>query len=326
MPISNPFSRSFALMACAAVMMAGDACAQSDQWDDLLTGSQWFVPAENLLAYITPGGSFATPTAVADQTIWTITSSVDGVFTGTSVATFKSGPVEVTSTTTMNGTVNEAGQVRIVFSQEGGPSTVGIGQVQVVEGKTLFEMQMISGSDTGSFYITHWAYMEAWDGESLPNPEIEASLRSEEWRWMHGTTWNVLNDDLFGIGETGTFRIDGYRNGYFWGSGSGPEGSEAAAFTLLGSATPEGTLLFNLLAGDGTMTSLTGKITGDATNGQMEMWTYLPDDTTTPGYAYVIPEPSSILLLGLGAGALLRWRRSRRNPKRAGTPGEWELV
>lgn len=301
------------LVACAALAIVANAEAQSDQWDSLLTGSAWFVPAENLLAYATSGSSLANPQAVADQTLWNITSSLNGVFTGTSVTTFKIGPITSSSTATMNGIITDGGQIRIAFTQEGGPTTVGIGQVQNVDGKTLLQMQMISG-DPNSVYITHWAYMAAYDGDpsSLPSPEIESSLRSEEWNWMLGTDWNFASPELFGAGEMGSFHIEGYRNGYFWGTGSGPDGSNAEAFTLLGSATPEGNILFNILSGE-TLTSLTGQITGDASDGMMGLRSYTPEDFGDLGYAHIIPEPSATLLFGLAAAAVYgAWRRRRK--------------
>jgi len=277
------------------------AVAQSTVWDPMLQDSHWYVPAENLLAYVASGSDLTNHVEAADQTIWTIGNSINGQFTGTSVATFKVGPLTSSSTTSMSGLITDAGQIRIAFTEDGGATTVGIGQVRVVDGNNLMEMQMISGG--GGVYITHWAYMAAYDGDpdTLPPLEIESSLRSEEWNWMLGTSWSLSNDELFGSGQEGSFTIEGYRNGYFWGHGAGPDGSAGEDFTLLGSATPEGNILFNVLA-NGTLTSLTGLITGDASDGSMTLRSYDASDTFgNPGEAHVVPEPTANALLGLAA-------------------------
>lgn len=276
----------------------GRLLAQTNPWDSVLSDSKWYVPAANLSAYMTPGTNLALPQLIADQTIWTLNGCVDGVFTGESNATFKKGEVESYSNTTMNGlVVGESGQVRIVFSDEDNPPTIGIGQMRVVDNTTYVEMQMISGSSDGVF-VTHWAYMAAYGGDDASLP-----LLSPEWSWMEGTSWNLECADLFGMGETGTFQVSDYVNGYFWGTGSGPAGSAAASFSLIGSATPEGNVLFNILSGD-TLTSLTGQISGDASNGAMGLRAYEAGAVGSVAMAQVVPEPGTVFLLALG-GAML---------------------
>jgi len=307
--LATALALALGVLACA---QPAPLQAQTSIWDSILTDSQWYVPAANLSAYLAPGTNLAAPELIADQTIWTLGDSVNGVFTGTSVATFKIGPVTQTSTTSMQGlVVTESGQLRIVFSQEGAPPTIGIGQMREVEGATYVEMQMISGS-TDSVFITHWAYMAAYDADSTVLPPLvpESELLSPEWSWMRGTEWTLECADLFGLDEAGAFHIDDYSNGYFWGTGSGPAGSEAESFTLLGSATPEGNILFNILSGD-TLTSLTGQITGTATDGGMALRAYESGDVGSLAVAQVVPEPGAIWLLALGGLFLVRralWR------------------
>jgi hypothetical protein len=99
----------------------------------------------------------------------------------------------------------------------------------------------------------------------------------------------------------GNFTITNYRNGYFWGSGSGPAGSSASHSTQLGSITPEGNVLFNMLTGQSTPTLLT-------LTGQMVLRTYEfsgSDPALGPvGVAAVVPEPAaSVMALAGGVSA-----------------------
>jgi hypothetical protein len=302
----------YGLLGLLCLCLSSHVKAQSTTWDSLITDSLWYVPAENLLAYVATGSNFANPQAAADQTIWNIGNCANGVFSGTSNAGFKIGPVSFSSTTTMNGVVTDAGQVRIVFTQPDTPATIGIGQVREINDITFLEMQMITGQ--ADFYITHWAYMAPYDGNPATLPPLEISpsqLTSSEWNWMAGTNWSLQNDDLFGEGGTGTFAITDYVNGYYWGTGSGPEGSATETFSVLGSATPEGDILFNVLSGT-TLTSLTGLISGTGATGQMALRSYNTEGTFgDPGFAQVVPEPGAVVLVALGASALLWRRRSR---------------
>lgn len=161
------------------------------------------------------------------------------------------------------------------------------------------------------FYITHWAYMAPFDGDpnTLPPLVLEPELLSPEWAWMKGTQWALECAELFGAGLQGHLLIDDYVNGYFWGSGTGPAGSSAENFTPIGSATPEGNILFNVL-GNGTPINLTGQITSTATNGAMALRSYEDRDNFTIGAAQIIPEPSGPGMLGmLLVGASIRKRR-----------------
>ncbi len=289
------------LIFSLSLLIPGSGLAQSTTWDVLLTDSEWYVPAANLLAYVTSDTAFNNPLPIGDQTLWEIGTTTNGTFTGTSTATFQLGPSAIESTTTMNGLITDAGQVRIAFSSATAPTTMGIGQVRDLGGETYIQMQMMTG--TGDVFITHWAYMAKADG----GPPVNGpALVSPQWNWMVGTSWDFSGWELDGTVSAGTFMIEDYVNGYFWGSGSSQDG----AFALIGSATPEGNILFNTLAGS-TFTSLTGMIQGDATNGQMALRSYNTDNSFgTLGLANVIPEPSTVGLLVLAAfGSLCPGRK-----------------
>lgn len=282
------------------LLLGGRFSAQANPYDSLLTDSQWYVPVQNLLAYTASGTNLADVNALSDQTTWNINTCINGVISGTAVANFQSGPITISSTTTMSGLITDSGQLRLNFTNSSN-TTIGIGQVRQIDTTTYLEMQMITGSST---YLTHWAYMAPVpdDPSSVPVPT--------EWEWLPGTTWALEVPDLFGANPA-QFAVDSYDNGYFWGSGT----SSGDNFTFIASATPEGNLLFNILLG-GTLTSLTGAISGDAGSGQMVMNSYdSPDGFSVSGAASVVPEPSSCALVAF-AGLAVCLRRNWAARKR----------
>jgi hypothetical protein len=197
----------------------------------------------------------------------------------------------------------------------GGDPIIGIGQFRDVSGTTAMQMQMISGPSGGP-YITHWAYMLPYDPDAFtpPDPLPNADLTSTEWAWTVGSRWNFRSDSLFGLGGEGQFTITDYRNGYFWGSGTGPAGSLYETFTQLGSITPEGNVLFNILDTSGSLVSLTGLVVGGPETGRMELRTYDfsgDEPSFGPlGIAMVVPEPGALGLAAVAMLALgLRFRR-----------------
>ena len=165
----------------------------------------------------------------------------------------------------MQGVVSTSGQIAIVFSQPGAPSTIGIGQMREVNGVPLMEMQMVTGS---SFLVSHWAYMTPYKPAVFtppsPSKVVTGDLTSPQWRWTAGTTWRISSPTLFAQSAPGTFKISNYNSGYYWGLGAAPPGSAVGNFTMLGSITPEGNVLFSMLS-NGVLSSLSGQITGDPT-------------------------------------------------------------
>lgn len=209
-----------------------------------LAGTQWYVTAENLLAYMTDS-TLQTNTPVADQTLWNITAAQGGSFQGTAQTKLwfrtPSGQFQQSgsASNTMDGTITEGGEITIVFTPDDSDQaqTTGYGQLRRVDGEWRMEMQMATGAQV---LALHWAYMTPWTGElpaGVPERALEGSLRSEEWRWMVGTVWTADDEELFPQGAT--FTIDSYRNGYCWADGAASDGS---SLRMAGSITPEGTL------------------------------------------------------------------------------------
>jgi hypothetical protein len=283
---------------------AGNRMATGTRWDSLLSNSHWYVPEENLLAYMSSSTSFTTPPPVSlwDQTLWSLGTATDGRFTGSSQATFYVSPENsFGSTMSIVGLATEVGEIRMRFTPtSGGSPVIGVGQFREVNGTTAIQMQMISGQ-AGEAYTTHWAYMLPYDPGSFtpPDPRPDADLTSTEWAWTPGTTWEYQSDELFGPGGVGSFTITNYRNGYFWGSGSGPAGTLGESFTQLGSITPEGNVLFNVLTGQSvpTLLTLTGQITGEPLTARMALRTYEFSGSDPAfgavGYAVIVPEPTT---------------------------------
>ena len=259
---------------CIALAASGPpAAAQSTIWDSTLTNTHWYVPVPQLLAYAAPKTGFANPIPIGDQTVWTFGVATNGAFSGTSTANLAIGPAIVTDTTTIQGQVTPAGKITMVFtSTSGGATTVGLGEMRNINGVTEMEMQMITGE---SLLVTHWAYMLPYDPATFtpPPPQPVPANSVPQWAWVAGTPWRIVSPAMFGTTAAGRYVITNYQNGYFWGIGTGPNGSSTGTFTLLGSVTPEGKVLFNTLS-QGQLTSLYGDATGDPSGAQMAVSTY----------------------------------------------------
>jgi hypothetical protein len=253
------------------------------KWDDLISNSYWFVPIPYLLAYIASGSSLINrpPLPFGDQTLWSIGPAKDGQFAGTSTTSTYINKQSSSSSWTLAGTVTPEGHVRITFHPaDGGAPTVGLGRLVKHDGPYQIVMQMLS---TSSLVTTHWAYMTPYDPAIYAPPAAElystAVETSPAWSWVKGTTWAIKSESLFGSTDPGLFRLTDYSSGYFWGDGTGPACRKDGTFTEIGSITPEGNVIFGILM-DGALTSLIGMITGDASNGRMELRSYDGSDVS----------------------------------------------
>lgn len=250
------------------------AHAQTPVWDATVSNTNWYVPVPHMLAYAAPATSFGNPIPIGDQTLWTLGVATNGAFTGTSHAQLAVGSSTSVSDSTMQGFVTTAGQIRIVFTPiGGGTTTIGLGQMRDLGGGLYgMEMQMMTGE---SLLVTHWATMLPYDPTTFtpPAPAPVPTNASPQWAWTAGTPWRMTSPALFGTAAAGRFYITDYKNGYFWGRGVGPPGSAVGRFTLLGSITPEGKVLFNTLS-QGNLTNLYGDIAGDPSVAQMLLGQY----------------------------------------------------
>ena len=273
-----------ALLVSAAVLCCGMGTARAQSiWDPAISNTHWYVTVPQLLAYAAPSSSFANPIPIGDQTLWALGTSVNGSFTGTSSGTLAIGPITSVSELNIQGLVTPDGQVTMVFTPTtGGPTTIGIGVMQPVGGVTTMEMQMITGTD---LLVSHWAYMAPYDPATFTPPaaQVVPSNLSPQWAWSEGTPWRIVSPAAFGTSQPGTFIITGYKSGYFWGQGLRPDGT---SFTLLGSITPQGRVLFNTST-DGKVLSLYGGIEGDASTAQMLLGTYDSTAVFTGDITYV---------------------------------------
>jgi hypothetical protein len=194
------------------------ALAQSAVWDSTISNTSWYVPVPQLLAYMSQRSGFTNPLPIGDQTLWTLGTSINGVFSGTSNATLNVDSKLSLSTTIMQGTVTTAGKITIFFTPAGGgTTTVGVGQMQSRGGSSQMEMQMITGTD---LLTTHWAYMLPYNPATFTPPAAQAiplSISAPNWSWTQGTPWKLVSPTTFGVSTPASFIISNYKNGYFWG-------------------------------------------------------------------------------------------------------------
>jgi len=136
------------------------------QWE-FLEDTYWYVPVPYLPAIVLLNLDPPRTTEVVDQTLWHITSVADGYVIGEVASNFGGG----WGYSTLVGSITPEGFVSFSFTPTGGGNlTVGQGTMVFDEGAWFFEMQMTTGSGSGS--ITHWAYM----AESLPGDRAWLSL------------------------------------------------------------------------------------------------------------------------------------------------------
>ena len=134
---------------------------------DNLTGF-WIVPKETLLAYTyTNTGE---KTKAVDQTVWVITSSENGYFSGKSYLSLDNIPI---SSQYLNGSITPLGDVLISFVSENSTQTTGFGKF--VKNKFLMQMNQFEGNSG----IEHWSYMiriNPCDPEFFKLPGTDKSL------------------------------------------------------------------------------------------------------------------------------------------------------
>src|SRR5260221_272414 len=81
---SAMIARGYLIVVVAALLAV--PAVRGDGTYDWLAGTQWYVPEANLLAYRAPVTDLSSTLPISDQTLWNITSSVNGQFSGTTQA------------------------------------------------------------------------------------------------------------------------------------------------------------------------------------------------------------------------------------------------
>lgn len=125
---------------------------------DWLTGTYWYVPADNLLAYLSrPATQHVTP--VNDQTVFYIRESRNGYFWGNTVVQLSDRP---RTCYFLFGSVSPVGNVLLTFTPAEDVTTEtvvthGSGVMTVRDGQAAMLNQMSSGPATSQ--VSHWAYM-----------------------------------------------------------------------------------------------------------------------------------------------------------------------
>jgi hypothetical protein len=156
-------------LLCAMLISQPAAAATVAKWK-WLKGTTWYVPTNNLPAYIYyPSKNRLVP--VSDQTVYTITGYRNGYFWGRTAAQLGDNEINCMS---LVGSVTPEGKVYLTFTaypySRGDESTTGFGTMVSKNGQWTMENQMSTGS--ASAQVGHWAYMV----QALPNSAAWNSL------------------------------------------------------------------------------------------------------------------------------------------------------
>ncbi len=149
------------------------AIGQTKRWDTILIGT-WYVPPANMLAYLV-GPGVIDPVAVADETIFNITTTSGGVFSGTgsvqlTVPTPQGATTQPPTDFTIQGVVTPSGHIRIEFTLSSSQVT-GIGNMEKVNHEWRMTMQLASSSSVKLF---HWANMTKLPSNgTVPTPVVQ---------------------------------------------------------------------------------------------------------------------------------------------------------
>ena len=133
-----------------------------------LEDTYWYVPTPYLPAVVLVNTDPSQTAEVVDQTLWHITSVINGYVIGQVASNLGAG----WGYSTLVGSIAPSGAVSFGFTPDDPSSDVTVGEGTMVysEGAWFFEMQMTTGSGTAN--ISHWAYM----AESKPGDRAWLSL------------------------------------------------------------------------------------------------------------------------------------------------------
>lgn len=169
-------ARYLGALLCAALISQPAAAATVAKWQ-WLKGTTWYVPTNNLPAYLYyPARNRLVP--VSDQTVYTITGYRNGYFWGRTAAQLGDNDITCMS---LVGSVTPEGKVYLTFTSypytNGVMPTIGTGTMTYKNGQWTMENQMSTGSDSAQ--VGHWAYM------------VEAVRGSAAWNSLPGSGMSV---------------------------------------------------------------------------------------------------------------------------------------
>ena len=249
--------------------------SSASYWDHIVGGAgasaaTWYVPPSQMTAYfVSRDSSINARVRFGNYYQFTCT---DGFFHGPTtmlVQKLTPGgwvPLPTPVGSMMEGTISAPPEGAIDMkittpAQNGNPEDVSYakGHMIFVAGEWRMTMQTtLPGTPDYSPkppYVLQWANMtKLAPGQQIPSLDQardSASLRSDQYSWLQDTEWSVQDTALWG-GAAGSFRIDTYVAGYFFGSSTG-----ANPFWVSGSVAPDGSLYIVLTS---TAAGLSGGI------------------------------------------------------------------
>lgn len=249
------FTKKILVVFASTALLLPPAFSQTTvaYWDSVISNQHYYDPTPNLIAYqTTASAGFNAPLGFGDSTTWAFGTSVNGAFSGTSVGrVYINGGFDPRSDMTLQGRINADGTWKILFTNSSGKVTIGVGEMQRVDGVWSPIAQMFTSPDPIN---AHWAYNVPYNPSitTPPGPELYQqypSVTSPKYAWMGGTTWSINNKSFFGSSAPGTLTFSTYNNGYAWGVGIGPSGSSNANFSTMASITPFGRVLLAVING-----------------------------------------------------------------------------
>lgn len=276
------------LFFSAIFLLPFSAVAQNTvaYWDNVLSNKNYYNPTPNHLIY----ESFLElglnrPIPFGTLVTWSFGPVVNGQWSGTAYGTSYQAGNYIYNPQTLKGSVDPNGDWKILFTNiDSGKVVIGVGSMELYNNVWSPVAQTFS---TGNPIMTHWAYNVPYDPKiftpsGAENFQVYPSVTSPGNAWFKGTTWKISNKSFFGSNAPGSLTFTNFNNGFIWGAGNGPAGSENARFSAIGSVTPYGKVLIGLLS-NGELSVMWGSMTSSPFASKITLADYgYGTDTGTP--------------------------------------------